>query len=335
MKKVIFLILILLLAWSMCSSVFSETKATVYKSGDYNYVKLKDGTLQITKYSGKSKELTIPEKLDGYKVTGIGDRAFNDCSFLASVIIPDTITRIAINPFTSCRNLKKIYISPDHPTLSIIDGVLFDKTEKRLITYPPSSKEAYYTIPDGICVIGSYAFFDCTSLKKITLPIGITDIGNNAFASCDNLSIMTIPEGVTNIGERAFYECYSLSYITIPNSVVSIGERAFLDCKVLEEIILPKELEKISEWTFHNCKSLSRITWPDKLTTIEKMAFGNCNFTKIHDLPDSLTSIANDAFDGCPTELLFTVSRDSYASQWCKENYANHAYPDSYDWLKE
>lgn len=49
-------------------------------------------------------------------------------------------------------------------------------------------------------------------------------------------------------------------------------------------------------------------------------------------LPETVTSIADTAFYGCG-DITFTVPRDSYAAQWCKENNLRYTYPDSLDWL--
>lgn len=46
----------------------------------------------------------------------------------------------------------------------------------------------------------------------------------------------------------------------------------------------------------------------------------------------SVTSIGKNAFLKCPN-LTVTVSRDSYAAQWCKDNGVPYTYPDANDWL--
>lgn len=72
-------------------------------------------------------------------LASIGDYAFSYCNSLKNVVIPDSVTTIGENPFKKCKDLASIMISPDHPTLATINGVLFDKTDKRLIWYPMSS----------------------------------------------------------------------------------------------------------------------------------------------------------------------------------------------------
>lgn len=75
-----------------------------------------------------------------------------------------------------------------------------------------------------------------TAISKINIPDGITVIGSYAFASCTSLASVTISDSVTSIGANAFGNCTSLASITIPASVTSIGSSAFEDCKILKNI---------------------------------------------------------------------------------------------------
>ena len=122
----------------------------VFKSGNYRYRILEDGTAEITRYSGEDKALKIPETLDGKTVTSIGNQAFRDCSFLTSVELPDSVTSMGVNPFEGCELLKNIQVSPEQPAFAAIDGVLFSKTEKSLICYPAGKQADAYKVPQGI-----------------------------------------------------------------------------------------------------------------------------------------------------------------------------------------
>ena len=51
-------------------------------------------------------------------------------------------------------------------------------------------------------------------------------------------------------------------------------------------------------------------------------------------LPDSITSIGEYALPQSKSNTI-TVSRDSYAAEYCKENGLNYTYPDANDWLNE
>ena len=59
--------------------------------GDYEYSVLDDGTVKITGYNGSAETVVIPDTIDGKSVTSIGNGAFEDCTSLTSVTIPDGV----------------------------------------------------------------------------------------------------------------------------------------------------------------------------------------------------------------------------------------------------
>lgn len=77
-------------------------------SGDYEHIRLADGTAQITGYSGDVSDLAIPTALGGVPVTSIGDYAFSRCSSLTNVTIPDSVTTIGAEALAECENLTAI-----------------------------------------------------------------------------------------------------------------------------------------------------------------------------------------------------------------------------------
>lgn len=163
--------------------------------------------------------ITLPESL-----LSIGDYAFAKCS-MTSIDIPSNITTIGKAAFYGCENLTEINLSPEHPTYAVIDGVLFNQAEKRLMLYPMALPAEQYTVPNGTLAIDAVAFFSCSNLKEITLPQNrsLRSIGDEAFALCTNLTSILIPNGVTTLGSMAFSRCTALTYLSIPSSVTSIN----------------------------------------------------------------------------------------------------------------
>ena len=49
-------------------------------------------------------------------------------------------------------------------------------------------------------------------------------------------------------------------------------------------------------------------------------------------ISESVTAIGDEAFAGCPN-LTLTVTRDSFAVQYCKDNGIAYQYADANDWL--
>ena len=168
--------------------------------------------------------ITIPDS-----VTTIGEVAFVGCYALTSVTIPNSVTTIGEDAFSCCSKLTAFYgkfASADNRCL-IVDGVLNSFAPAGLTTY---------SIPNSVTTIGGYAFSDCSALKSVTIPDSVTTIGYYAFCNCDALTSVTIPDSVTTIGSSAFYGCDALTSITIPDSVTTIGGSAFYSCRALKEV---------------------------------------------------------------------------------------------------
>ena len=99
--------------WAVLAAVLLMVLATngamadeeVFKSRDYEYRVLEDGTAEITSYSGGDSVLKIPNTLDGKTVTSIGYVAFSGCSALTNIELPDSVTSIGDSAFKRCDNL--------------------------------------------------------------------------------------------------------------------------------------------------------------------------------------------------------------------------------------
>ena len=275
-------------------------------SGDYEYTFLDDGTVEISKYIGSDKEITIPDTIDGKKVTSIGNYVFENCIGLESITIPENITNIEHMAFYYCTNLESINVDVNNNIYSSIDGVLFNKEQDKILFFPYNKSDSY-EIPDSITSIGDMAFFGCYNLTNIIIPDSVTSIGNWAFKSCSSLTNITIPNSVTSIGERAFSGCANFTSITIPDSVTSIGEGAFSSCRILTSITIPDSVTSISDSTFRYCYKLTDIIIPNSVTSIGFFAFEACDLTNIT-IPNSVTSIGGAAFRYCTRLANITIS---------------------------
>ena len=106
-KKIIALVIaVLLLVSMMPMQVFAQStdiSSTSATSSDYMYKVLPDGTAEITDYTGDESVINIPETIDGYKVTSIGDEAFYRYISLTTITIPNSVTSIGRNAFQNCQ----------------------------------------------------------------------------------------------------------------------------------------------------------------------------------------------------------------------------------------
>ena len=185
-------------------------------------------------YSRYLKNIVLPEG-----VLTIGNAAFAVSPSLTSVnipnsaSIPDYMYGMAIcQPFYCCPALVDICVSPSHPELETIEGVLFSKVENRLICYPEGLSAESYTVPYGVEAIDMCAI-SCCSLVSIVIPETVTTMWD--IVDCPNLTSITIPASVNFIcgGFGTFDDC--------PNLTLRVQEGSYAQ-QYAEEKNIPYEI---------------------------------------------------------------------------------------------
>ena len=280
-------------------------------------------------------ELVIPSKHNSKPVTSIGRNAFDDCSQLTSITIPNSVTNIDY-AFSNCRNLSNIYYTGDIKGWCEIDGLysLMQSSYTRTLYIDGIKVEGDLVIPDSVTSIGEGAFLYCTGLSSVTIPNSVTSIGEDAFYGCSRLTNITIPDSVTNIGREAFdytawyynqpyYDTMYLGKVaygykgtmpdnttitlTLREGTLGIAEGAFSSCDGLTNIILPDGLITIGDSAFSGCKNLTSIVIPNSVTILGDYAFSGCkNLTSVT-IGNGVTSLGDGVFESCKSLTSITI----------------------------
>ncbi len=186
--------------------------------------------------------------------------AFENCSWLTNIVIPNSVTTIGMNAFNNCPRITNI------------------------------------EIPSSVTDINSYAFAYCTGLTSFTTGQNVERIGSSVFAYCSNLEQVNLNLGLRTIGGNAFYYCWKLHSIVVPNTVTSM-RWAFSDCGI-SYLKLPDGLTSIESFEFEDCHNLKQIIIGSGVRRIASWAFKNSGITSI-DIPDNVLQIENYAFEEC------------------------------------
>lgn len=304
----------------------NENGVTIY----YNILSATEKTCEVTfkgtsyqefedEYSGAVK---IPETANyssvSYKVTSIGNSAFEHCGGLTSVEMPHSVLTLGYNVFSGCSNLSSVEMS--NSITSIGGGAFTD-----------CSKLSSVTLPNTLTSIGA-ASFSGSGLTSFTIPASVQSIGVNPISDCANLTSIVveennpyfhsqnhcnaiiekssntlisgckntvIPNTVTTIGINAFRCCHGLTAITIPNSVTTLLDGAFYNCEDLTAIEIPNSIKTMEMWVFGYCFSLASVKMSNAVTSLRQSVFFRCTSLTSIEIPKSVTSIEALALEGC------------------------------------
>ena len=238
-------------------------------------------------------EIVIPSLYNSLPVTSIGDHAFEGCTSLTNIIIPDGITSIGMYALSSCGSLTSV------------------------------------VIPDSVTSIGDHAFFSSYSLASVVIGDSVTNIDMFAFCLCLSLSRITVSENndvyksvdgnlYTKDGETLIQYAVGKSddEFVIPDSVTTIGLGSFSACFSLTCIVIPDSVTSIDNTAFAYCSSLTSIVIPDSVTIIGDHVFSGCSSLESIEIPDSITSIGSDAFEDCSslTDVYYTGTEEEWVA---------------------
>ena len=224
-------------------------------------------------------EVTIPAYYRGLPVAFVSGNAFENCTSLKVINLPETIEQISlISPFSGCSSLVAINVydvdGVADPVFTSVDGVLLQNlaSGKTKLTLVPMAKSGTFRTPAGVTEIPEAAFAG-SALSKVIVSAEVTTIGREAFRDALNLTSVVFEVAADGsstpltIGTRAFLNCTKLAKITLPARLTEIK---------LQRYTLDGTTVKVgeSENAFEGCLSLEAIT----------VASNNQNYKSIDDV---------------------------------------------------
>ena len=188
--RAIVAIAMMLIGWLPSLAYSFQVDGIFYDKLGISEVAVTSSNSSSNKYSGN---VVIPSsvKYNGvtYSVISIGDLAFNSCSSLTSIQIPNSVTSIGNFAFSICSRLTDVVIG------------------------------------NSVTSIGNNAFHNCESLTNVIWNvIKCSDFYSNdiPFENCPNITSFTFGDKVEYIPACLCYGMNKLTSIEIPNSVTSI-----------------------------------------------------------------------------------------------------------------
>lgn len=290
-KKIIVLIVVALIVLTVAITLMVVFLGSDGESSDsFNY-SVVSGKAVISKYNGSEKEIVIPSKLKGKKVSGFVEDAFKD-SKVEKIEFAKNYSgkEISKKAFKGAGSLKNVVLPQ---SIEIIGEEAFAGC-----TYLK-----YVNFGEKVTDIKINAFFDCTALQynfemqegeveadtDFDLPVAIKNVGNSAFYKCANLDTVVVPDSLTTIEESAFEGCKNLVNLKVSakNSIKTIGKSAFEGTNILskknektgedKEVFFPM-LETIGEKAFYGMRGSQNFEYvklSKTVKTIGDYAFAN------------------------------------------------------------
>lgn len=269
-----------------------------------------NGVLYIGNHLIKAEESLSGEYIVKKGTVSISACAFEDCTELTKVTLPDNLYMLDSYVFAYCSNLRSINI-PD-TVKHINDHAFYGCSSLKNIKIPKKTE-----------TIGEFAFSGCTELLNISFSGGLNTVMNSAFTDTpwleahsdglvyvDNVVytyIGTMPKdtkislnnSTVAISPYAFYAQKNLKEITFSKNMRIISMYAFAECTGLQKVQIPANIDIVGEGAFRNCENLTEVKLEQGVGAVYNYTFAYCEKLKSVELPSSVASIGGGSFTGC------------------------------------
>ena len=246
--------------FSQVSLAFSFLIAnnSVLANSDFSYMAADGSPASGIHISGCTNncqaDIVIPEELDGFVVTGIGDSAFLDQD-ISSITLTDSIISIGYEAFAN-NDINSLNLPS---SLQVINDYAFEGNQLE-----------HLNLPESIASIGFGAFRN-NLLESLSFLSGITTIGQDAFAE-NLLGTVQIPDSVTNLEWGAFRD-NQLTSVKISNSILIIRAATF-ENNQLTSVTISENINHIESSAFAS-NSLTQVFFRGNRPEIESGAFAS------------------------------------------------------------
>ena len=220
---------------------------------------VEDGVL--LKYHGIRRQLTVPDAVDGQKITAVGEDAFRACRFIEEVKLPEGVKTLNNGAFADCTALRKL-------------------------------------TANGVSILGSEVFSGCSLLETVSFSGSVNSAGTGAFQNCGKLRQISLPR-LKTVPDACFADCPVLKTADLPDAE-QFGIRAFAGCGKLQTVTSPfHRVTDIAEGAFSGCVNWSAALYLPELKKVGAAAFSGDSSLKAVCLPDSVTTLPAEVFSGC------------------------------------
>jgi hypothetical protein len=249
-------------------------------TGNYTYSE-SNGEITITKYSGTDEVIEIPAEFDGIPVTKIGTRAFQNCTTIKKLTIPEGILTINTCAFCECENLEELY-------------------------YNCNLKS-----------IGTTPFLNCTALKTVyvgenvsSIPVNgnndcygteveyfVVDENNPNYASKDGVIYQKREDGAKDL--KLYPVAKKDEQVLISTDIKCVDKYALCGNQYVKEITIDSsDFEKNIVYALHNLPSLEKLSLQGTYKTVSSNCVSSCENLRELYLYSNVES-ASSLFNNC------------------------------------